>query len=196
MAEINAKINYGNLKKLVEEMTKNYTVKVGLLAEKNGSEEVSPNLDMAGLGAVHEFGATIKVTDKMRAYFRYAYGINLKKSTKEIKIPARSWLEMPITRNNGADLRKLIKEKADLTKNDIELVQEFISEYGESGILKDLALAVGVSAKEQIDKAFESEGFGEWQSDSPLTIKNKNSSMPLIDKGRFRKTITYDIEEK
>ena len=62
--------------------------------------------------------------------------------------------------------------------------------------MKDLALAVGVSAKEQIDKAFESEGFGEWQSDSPLTIKNKNSSMPLIDKGRFRKTITYDIEEK
>ena len=196
MAEINAKINYGNLKKLVEEMTKNYTVKVGLLAEKNGSEEVSPNLDMAGLGAVHELGATIKVTDKMRAYFRYAYGINLKKSTKEIKIPARSWLEMPITRNNGADLRKLIKEKADLTKNDIELAQEFISEYGESGILKDLALAVGVSAKEQIDKAFESEGFGEWQANSPLTIKNKGSSMPLIDKGRLRKTITYEIEEK
>ena len=76
-------ILHPNTKKLVEEMTKNYTVKVGLLAEKNGSEEVSPNLDMAGLGAVHEFGATIKVTDKMRAYFRYAYGINLKKSTKE-----------------------------------------------------------------------------------------------------------------
>ena len=196
MAEINAKINYGNLKKLVEEMTKNYTVKVGLLAEKNGSEEVSPNLDMAGLAMVHEFGATIKVTDKMRAYFRYAYGINLKKSTKEINIPARSWLQMPITRNNGADLRKLIKEKADLTKNDIELAQEFIAEYGESGILKDLALAVGVSAKEQIDKAFESEGFGEWQPNSPLTIKNKGSSMPLIDKGRFKKIVTYDIEEK
>ena len=42
MAEINAKINYGNLNKLVEEMTKNYTVKVGLLAEKNGNEYREP----------------------------------------------------------------------------------------------------------------------------------------------------------
>lgn len=194
--EIKTNVNYGALKNLVKEMSKNYKVKVGILADKGGTNEVSENLDLAGLAMVHEFGATIKVTDKMRAYFRYAYGINLKKSTKEIKIPARSWLQMPITRNNGADLRKLIKEKADLTKNDIELAQEFISEYGESSILKDLAYAVGVSAKEQIDKAFESEGFGEWQPNSPLTIKNKGSSMPLIDKGRLRHTVTYDIEEK
>lgn len=212
MAEINAKINYGNLKKLVEEMTKNYTVKVGLLAEKNGSEEVSPNLDMAGLGAVHEFGAEIE-NPGGQPYFINEFGMAtfVKKNSfygqllikrgqvtkpHKINIPARSWLQMPITRNNGADLRNLIKEKADLTKNDIELAQEFIAEYGESGILKDLALAVGVSAKEQIDKAFESEGFGEWQPNSPLTIKNKGSSMPLIDKGRFKKIVTYDIEEK
>jgi hypothetical protein len=193
MAEIQANIKYGALKNLVQEMAKNYSVKVGLLANKGGSEEVSPNLDMAGLGAVQEFGARIKVTDKMRGYFAYAFGINLKKSTTEIVIPARSWLQKPIERS--ADLRKKIRQKAELTKEEISLAEEFISEYGESGILKDLAYAVATSALEIIDEAFESSGFGEWQPNSPLTTREKGSAKPLIDEGRLRSAVTYDIEE-
>ena len=193
MAEIQANIKYGALKNLVQEMAKNYSVKVGLLANKSGSEEVSPNLDMAGLGAVQEFGARIKVTDKMRGYFAYAFGINLKKSTTEIVIPARSWLQKPIERS--ADLRKKIRQKAELTKDEISLAEEFISEYGESGILKELAYAVATSALEIIDEAFESSGFGEWQPNSTLTIREKGSAKPLIDEGRLRSAVTYDIEE-
>lgn len=191
--EIQANIKYGVTKKLVQEMAKNYSVKVGLLANKGGSEEVSPNLDMAGLGAVQEFGATIKVTDKMRGYFAYAFGINLKKTTTEIVIPARSWLQKPIERS--AELRKKIRQKAELTKEEISLAEEFISEYGESGILKELAYAVATSALEIIDEAFDSSGFGEWQPNSPLTIREKGSAKPLIDEGRLRSAVTYDIEE-
>lgn len=194
MAEIQANIKYGALKNLVEEMAKNYSVKVGLLANKGGSEEVSPNLDMAGLGAVQEFGARIKVTDKMRGYFAYAFGINLKKTTTEIVIPARSWLQKPIERS--ADLRKKIRQKAELTKEEISLAEEFISEYGESGILKELAYAVATSALEIINEAFDSSGFGEWQPNSQLTIKEKGSAKPLIDEGRLRSAITYEIEER
>ena len=163
MAEIQANIKYGALKNLVQEMTKNYSVKVGLLANKGGSEEVSPNLDMAGLGAVQEFGARIKVTKKMRGYFAYAFGINLKKTTTEIVIPARSWLQKPIDRS--ADLRQKIRQKVELTKEEISLAEEFISEYGESGILKELAYAVATS------------------------------SLEIIDEGRLRSAVTYDIEE-
>lgn len=193
MAQIQANIKYGVMKKLVQEMAKNYSVKVGLLANKGGSEEVSPNLDMAGLGAVQEFGARIKVTDKMRGYFAYAFGINLKKTTTEIVIPARSWLQKPIERS--ADLRKKIRKKAKLSKADRELLEEFISTYGEMGILEELAYAVATSALEIIDEAFESSGFGEWQPNSPLTIREKGSAMPLIDEGRLRSAVTYDIEE-
>lgn len=196
MAEIQANIKYGALKNLVQEMAKNYSVKVGLLANKGGSEEVSPNLDMAGLGAVQEFGARIKVTEKMRGYFAYAFGINLKKSTTEIVIPARSWLQKPFQRS--ADFRKKVRKNAKLAKEDIELAKMFIAEYGESGILKDLAYAVAQGALELIDEGFESSGFGEWQPNSPLTIREKGSAMPLIDKGShggLRGKITYDIEE-
>lgn len=191
--EIQANIKYGALKNLVQEMAKNYSVKVGLLANKGGSEEVSPNLDMAGLGMVQEFGARIKVTDKMRGYFAYAFGINLKKTTTEIVIPARSWLQKPIERS--ADFRKKVRKNAKLAKEDIELAEMFIAEYGESGILKDLAYAVAQGALELIDEGFESSGFGEWQPNSPLTIREKGSAKPLIDEGRLRSAVTYDIEE-
>ncbi len=194
MAEIKANIKYGALKNLVQEMAKNYSVKVGLLANKGGSEEVSPNLDMAGLGAVQEFGARIKVTDKMRGYFAYAFGINLKKSTTEIVIPARSWLQKPIERS--AELRKKIRQKAELTKDEISLAEEFIAEYGGSGILKELAYAVATSSLEIIDEAFETKGFGEWANNSTLTVREKGSAEPLIDTGRLRGAITYEIEER
>ena len=45
----------------------------------------------ANIAAVHEFGCTIRVTHKMRAYLHYN-GIHLKASTKYIHIPARPFL--------------------------------------------------------------------------------------------------------
>ncbi len=208
-SEINAKINYGGLKSLIKEMSKNYSVKVGLLAEQGGSEEVSENLDLAGLGAVQEFGATINHAGG-QPYFINEFGMVtfLKKDSfygqaqirrdivtkpHEIKIPARSWLQMPLERSQ--DLRAKIKEKTDLTKQDRELLELTIQEYGDGGLLKDLAFAVGESALEQIQEAFKSEGFGEWTENSPATIKAKGSSSPLIDTGRLRKAITYKVEE-
>lgn len=192
-SEISAKINYGGLKNLIKEMSKNYSVKVGLLAENGASDEVSENLDLAGLGAVQEFGARIKVTEKMRKFLAYKLGIHLKKETTEIVIPARSWLQMPLERSQ--DLRAKIKEKTDLTKQDRELLELTIQEYGEGGLLKELAYAVGTSALEQIQEAFKTEGFGEWAENRPATIKAKGSDSPLIDTGRLRKAITYKVEE-
>lgn len=208
-SEISAKINYGGLKNLIKEMSKNYSVKVGLLAENGGSEEVSENLDLAGLGAVHEFGATINHPGG-QPYFINEFGMVtfLKKDSfygqvqirrgivtkpHEITIPARSWLQMPLERSQ--DLRAKIKEKTDLTKQDRELLELTIQEYGEGGLLKDLAFAVGESALEQIQEAFKTEGFGEWAENRPATIKAKGSSSPLIDTGRLRKAITYKVEE-
>jgi len=43
------------------------------------------------IAAVHEYGCTIGVTSKMRAYLHY-HGIHLKKTTAYIHIPARPFL--------------------------------------------------------------------------------------------------------
>ena len=59
-----------------------------------------------------------------------------------------------------------------------------------------MAYAVALSAVEQIRESFETGGFGEWAPDSPLTIEQKGSAMPLVDKGRLESTITFEIEKK
>ena len=111
--EIKTEINYGALKKLVQAMSKKYQVKVGLLANKGGSDSVSDDMDIAGLGALHEFGADIKITKKMAAFLHFkAEDLGLPPSNGKgdgyIHIPARSWLEMPLKKRNDLK-RKIIK---------------------------------------------------------------------------------------
>lgn len=47
---------------------------------------------LVDLALVHEEGAVIPVTPKMRGYFMWAFGIRLKPSTQFITIPARPFL--------------------------------------------------------------------------------------------------------
>lgn len=191
--EIEVKIDYGKLKKLTEAMSKEYSVKVGLLSGKGGDEPITENLDMAGLGAVHEFGAHIKVTDKMRGFFWYHFGIHLKKNTTEITIPARSWLQAPLEQKNAIinNLKKRFKTQDELI--------EYVSQTGD---FMSLAIMLGAAAVEQIQEAFATGGFGQWEPNTPLTIEEKGSSMPLVGKGRgnessgsLRRAVTYEVEK-
>ena len=193
--EIKTKIEYGKLKKLIKKASKSYSIKVGLLATKagengkKGSDVVSENMDLAGVGMVQEFGATINVTPKMRSFLRHEFGVNLKKDTTQINIPPRSWLLYPLTKEAGRDLRKKLKAK-------ISSVEEFSEYIAETGDLMSLAILLGASAIEQIQDAFDTEGFGQWLPNSAITIAKKGSSKPLIDKGALRGAITYDIRER
>lgn len=54
------------------------------------SLKVGPGGSPARYGMVHEYGALITVTEKMRR-FLHAMGIHLKASTDTIKIPKRPW---------------------------------------------------------------------------------------------------------
>lgn len=194
--EIEAKINYGKLKKLAQAMRKHISVKVGLLSNKGGADEVpkSPDLDYAGLGAVQEFGAHIPVTDKMRGFFRHHFGINIKKSTTQIDIPARSFLQMPLERKN--ELMKRLKEHG---FRDFDNLIDHITQTGD---FESLGIILGGAAVEQIQEAFETGGWGEWAPDSELTISNKiknekqrETAKPLIDTSSLKNRITYEVEQ-
>jgi len=190
--EIQAKVEYGKLKKLVKAMSDEVSVKVGLLAKQGGSDPVSENIDLAGLGAVQEFGAHIPVTDKMRGFFRYHFGINLKKDTTQIDIPARSFLQMPLERKN--ELLKRLKEHGFKNFDDL------IDHITETGDYESLGYILGGVALEQIQEAFDTSGWGEWAPNSELTISNKIKSerqrataKPLIDTGRLKDKITFEV---
>lgn len=190
MAQIKAHVDYKKLKKAVEAMSKEFSVKVGLLANKGGSDIVSDNLDLAGLGAVHEFGATITVTDKMRGFFRHQFGINLKKTTKTIVIPARSFLELPLA-TQAKKLEKYMMEH--FGGEGIQADEYWIAEKGD---IESVAVMLGASAVQLINEAFETSGFGDWVPNSPVTIAQKGSAMPLVDTGKLRQSITFEVEKR
>lgn len=199
MAEINAEINMGALKKVMQALVKNYQVKVGLLSSKvgidghtKGSTAVSNDMDIAGLGALQEYGCDIKISKKMAAFLHFKaeeLGLPPKsgKGDGYIHIPARSWLQMPIQKKNALK-NKIIKKFGEAP----ESVENYIADTGD---LMSLAIMVGVSAVEQIQEAFESEGFGQWAPNSALTVAQKGSAMPLIDTGKLRGGVTYEVNE-
>lgn len=178
----NNKILVGKMKQIADGMAKHYTVKIGILAENN--QQVSENMDLAAIGCVQEYGAEIPVTDKLRNYFRWQFGVNLKKSTTHIKIPARSWLYEPI---KDANFKKTIYDYIGDEK--------VLEEYADKEIIQNLAKIIGEVGLLQIQKAFQDGGInGEWANNSPITIEQKGSSRPLIDKGDLRRQITYSVE--
>ena len=192
--KLKADIKYDKIKELVETMSKKYSVKVGLLATKGGSEEVGENLDYAGLGAIQEFGADIKITQKMAAYLAItAKELGLPKLEAQgdgyVHIPARSFLRMPLTRKNL--LLKKLKSKMNVGSQ-----EEILWYFGKTGDMLTLAVILGASAKELVIEAFETGGFGQWAPNSPYTIAAKGSSKPLQDTGALWQKIEYEVKEK
>lgn len=173
-------------------MSKKYSVKVGLLAEKGGSDEISEDLDLAGLGAVQEFGCDIKITPKMAAYLAIKakeMGLPPKKGKGDgyIHIPARSFLQAPLTKRNA-----IINKLKDRLGVAVEDVEQYI---GESGDLQSLAVMLGAAGVEIVKEAFDSGGNGQWPANTEFTIASKHSAMPLIDIGNLSQHITFEVEE-
>lgn len=183
--QINTKIKYGKLKNIIDALSDKCTVKVGLVANKGGSEQISENLDLAGLGAVHEFGCKIPVTDKMRGFFFKEFGVNLKKTTTHIVIPSRSFLQMPLERRH--DLMRKLKEKIGDSEDALYYLEK-------TGDIQSIAMMLGLSGVEQIKEAFETSGWGEWEPNNEITLHGKGSSMPLIKDGYLKSRIDCEVE--
>lgn len=188
---IEAKIDFGKLKNIAKEMSKRYSIKLGLLAKYGAGEAVSENMDLAGLGMVQEYGADIKITPKMAAFLAIKakeLGLSPKaqKGDGYVHIPARSFLYQPIV-GDAAGFRKEIKKELD------DFAMEYIAEYED---FEELAKTIAVVGLTRIQKAFSDGGInGEWRENSPFTIASKGSSKPLIDEGTLRGAVYYEVEK-
>lgn len=180
-------INFGKFKKVIQALSKDFSVTVGIHQEDN--EDKGDNIDLAGIGAVQEFGCEINVTDKMRKYLAYT-GLHLNPNTKVVKIPARSFLQMPL-QQHSKELIKSIKNHFGGTQDDIEF---YIQEKGD---LMSIAVIIGAEAVNLVNEAFDTSGFGEWQPLHEYTIKHRTneSSMPLLDTGDLRSRINFKVEQ-
>ena len=128
----------------------------------------------AWLAGIHEYGCKIPVTDKMRKYLA-AQGLHLKKSTKYITIPERSFLR------SGHD-----KYAEEVVKN------------------CEMALGQVTDGKMSIDTWLDAYGqmmadkiklyIRDLKSppNHPFTIDQKGSSNPLIDSGNLVSSISWE----
>lgn len=193
MARINKKsVNLGALEQFMKDLDRKFSIKVGIIGEK--AREIHPDSDLtnAELGAVHEFGATINVTKKMRNYL-HSQGIHLNKDTTTVVIPTRSFLRMPLLRNEGK------KELLNVVKAQIsnEFKAKELSPSVANKILDETIHFLAETAYLQILNAFKSGGFGNWAPISEFTEKKRYNAdnPPLTNKGDLRKSISYEIKE-
>lgn len=141
-----------------------------------GSTEKMP---IASIAAVHEFGARIPVTDRMRRYLGAALGLHLRKETTHITIPERSFIRSAMMLG-----KERINER---------LRQDLVAFISGKTSRRTVFSRVGLLAANLIQARIRSSRS--WAAPlSPVTIAKKGSSVPLIDTGRLIASVTYRID--
>jgi phage gpG-like protein len=155
-AKITMKFDDSNLKRLARELQNNKYVKVGVLSKDQArSIQGSDTQSNADIGALHEFGSI------------------------GLKIPKRSFLNMPINENSNRIVKAVSASiKANIMNTDIN---------------QHAMEAAGVAAEGIVQQAFETGGFGKWAPLSPITIQNKGSETILVDTGQLRQSISSEV---
>lgn len=197
-----------NLVNLMKDLDQKYSIKVGIIGEDAGVKHSGTGLTNAELGAIHEFGATINVTDKMRNYLHYN-GMHLKPETTTVVIPTRSFLRMPLLSGefmNYLNQKIGLYDKSDFgggkqgaqEAREMNLDQAILKMQKEPKIMERIANWVGAQALIRVQDAFNTSGFGKWAAISPYTAKHRKGSAsnpPLDDTGELKDSISVQVKK-
>lgn len=132
--------------------------------------------DNAWLASIHEYGCTIPVTPKMRA-FLHQQGLHLKDSTTVIKIPERSFLRTGHDQNVDRIIKQTERAIGQVLAGKMT-VDDLLDLYGEQ-----MATAIKKYMRDLKDPP-----------NHPYTVEQKGSSNPLIDTGGLLESITWRKE--
>ena len=184
------------LHNLMEDLGEKYSIRVGIIGQQAAQKHPDTDLTNAELGAIHEFGASMTPTEKQKGYFWHRWGIH--KSNKQINIPARSFLRVPLLSRQG---KERILDEVALSAKDREL-NKAIADVGKAAnpnFMKQLCEAVGMAAYKIVIDTFSLGGFPtKWEPTSEWSKKNRkyNPANPtLIDSGDLRESISYEVKE-
>lgn len=183
---------------LMKALNKKVSIRVGIIGDKAREMHPDSNITNAQLGAIHEFGARIKVTDKMRGYFWHRWGIHLRKD-KEIVIPARSFLRNTLLSGKGKE-ELLTRVGLDAKDKSFNLEYVKYKQLIDGDFFIALCEKIGMTAVEMVQTAFYIGGRPDkWQPITEFTKKNRINdpeSPPLTDSGQLRDSITYEVKEQ
>lgn len=146
----------GKLDSIIESLRNMPKIRVGILGN---AMRANSGVTNAQIGAAHEFGTE--------------------------KIPARSFLRMPLTtrlplklKSAGIDAKRLI-------------------EHAENGDMSGFVNKIGIAAQATILEAFDTGGFGTWQALKPEIIARKtdNQTQILVETTQLRDSVSYEVSE-
>lgn len=127
------------------------------------------------IARVHEFGVSIKVTEKMRNYL-HAQGLHLRNDTTHINIPERSYVRATANKNQ----KKMSKKISTLLEKYLK------SEINYNTFTRQVGTYLSDLMKKEMRELKNPELH-------PFTIEQKGSDDPLIDKGNLLNNITYKV---
>lgn len=128
------------------------------------------------LAAIHEYGCTINVTPKMRAYL-HSIGVHLKKSTTQIVIPERSFLRAGYDQNRDDVLKQAEKVLPDV----------LIGSMSEEQYFKLVGMTLRDAIKEYaVDLSSPPK--------KPWPTRDSSKNNPLIETGGMVNGIEYEVE--
>lgn len=149
------------------ERIQNIEIRVGVFAEDSNF--------LLMIARVHEFGVSIKVTEKMRNYL-HAKGLHLRSDTTHINIPERSYIRTTVDKQKRLMKKTLSRHLEDYLKGQITYAK-FTQRVG--NFLSNLVKKEMIDLKEP--------------ELHPFTIEQKGSDNPLIDSGDLLNNITYKV---
>ena len=193
MARINSttRIDLKKLDEWILAMNRRISIRVGIIGKEAGETHPGTELTNAQLGAVHEFGAKINVTDKMRKYL-HAKGLHLKKETTTITIPARSFLREPIMGKDGkSEIQRVVKEQMFDTIKATDLEENTANK-----IINEVVDLIAQTALLKVQEAFYRDKIKPPTTPKSKQMRKYNPDNPtLIDRGELLRSITYEIKE-
>lgn len=187
------KVVFKRLDNLMKDLGQNFSIRIGIIGDKAYQNHPHTDLTMAELGAIHEFGATIGVTDKMRGWFWHNAEVH--KSNRPVIIPTRSFLRMPLLSSEGK--RELNRVVNDYLTKDREL--NLLEAINNKEMLKLIAELVAIKALQRVQQAFQTAGFGKWAGISNFTLSRRRSNQnpnPLEDTGDLMESITALVKSE
>lgn len=186
-----------SLKNVMKATGQKYSIRVGIIGDKAYHQNKDSGLTNADLGAIHEFGATINVTPRMRAFLNYM-GVHLKKDTTQITIPERSFLREVLL---NKEIQEYIYNAAELTgKKDFdEIIVQDMSNGNASILMNNIANIIGAKALEMVQTAFLTGGYpNTWAPISEITKQHRTGSPgnpPLTDTGDLRDSMSVEVKK-
>lgn len=146
-----------------------YSVAVGILSKAGGQ--------MLMIANVHEFGCSIPVTKKMRGFLAYNYNVHLRKDTKEIKIPERSYVRTSYDSKSG-----------EVGSSGDELITRVVDgDMSAKSFYELLGQTCADTIRDYLINNVKAPPL------SSMAIEHKGSSNPLVDTGQLAAAISYEV---